>query len=121
VLDEATIATVSEGDDAIAAMMRHCPQANSMIIAPMGDIIAELPAGQEGLLVGEIDVSELVELKQHHDMAGYYHRSEIFRVSVVRDRPRSLDNAVFERSSPSAEEVENGHVHHDQTLRVVAQ
>jgi nitrilase len=121
VLDEATIATVSEGDDAIAAMMRHCPQANSMIIAPMGDIIAELPAGQEGLLVGEIDVSELVELKQHHDMAGYYHRSEIFRVSVVRDRPRPLDNAVFERSSPSAEEVENGHVHHDQTLRVVAQ
>ena len=121
VLDETTIATVSEGDNEIAAMMRQCPQANSMIIAPMGNVIAELPAGQEGVLVGEIDVSQLVELKQHHDMAGYYNRSEIFRVSVVRDRPRPLENALFERSRPTPEEIEDAFVQRDQALGLAAQ
>ncbi|MCG6206300.1 carbon-nitrogen hydrolase family protein [Rhodopseudomonas sp. HC1] len=101
VLDEPTIATVSAGDAEIEKIMRACPQANSMVIGPMGNIIAELPPGEEGLLFAEVDLRSLVELKQHHDMAGYYHRGELFRVGLVRERPQGLKDAVIDSPLPA--------------------
>lgn len=98
VLDEQTIATVSSGDVLIEQIMRACPQACSMVVGPMGSIVSELPPGAEGILFAEIDLGSLVELKQHHDMAGYYHRSELFRVGLVRERLNGLEDAAFEPS-----------------------
>lgn len=50
------------------------------------------------MLFAEIDLRGLVELKQHHDMAGYYNRGEIFRLNLVRERPRALQDVAFERT-----------------------
>lgn len=108
VLDEQTIATVSEGNPDIEEIMRACPQACSMVISPMGDIIAEQPAGQEGILFAEIDLRGLVELRQHHDMAGYYNRSELFRLSLVRERPRVLSSAGLSDSPVTQDEIVEG-------------
>lgn len=102
VLDDETVAIVSDGDPAIEAMMRACPIACSMVVGPMGNIIADLPPNQEGVLLAEIDTRSLIELKQHHDMAGYYNRSELFRLSLVRERPRTLDEIHDERARPPA-------------------
>jgi aliphatic nitrilase len=107
VLDEQTVATVSNADPLIEKMMRACPQACSMVVGPMGNIVSELPAGTEGLLLAEIDLRSLVELKQHHDMAGYYHRSEIFRVSLVRERLNRLDDAAIEPTAAKHEDIES--------------
>jgi aliphatic nitrilase len=98
VLDEETVAVVSNGDATIEKMMRACPQACSMVVGPMGDIVSEIAAGAEGVLFAEIDLRGLVELKQHHDMAGYYNRGEIFRLNLVRERPRALQDVAFERT-----------------------
>ncbi|MEP9352219.1 nitrilase-related carbon-nitrogen hydrolase [Xanthobacter sp. KR7-65] len=92
VLDEATIAAVSEGDDEVERMMRACPRASSMIVGPTGEILADRPSDSEGLVVAEIDLASLVELKQHHDMAGYYNRHELFSLRVRRERPRLLES-----------------------------
>jgi len=100
VLDEETIAVVSGGDAAIENVMRACPQACSMVVGPMGDIVSELPAGREALLFAEIDLRDLVELKQHHDMAGYYHRAELFRVGLVRERRDTIEDAGIMRHLP---------------------
>lgn len=122
VLDEETIAVVSKGDATIEKMMRACPQACSMVVGPMGDIISELPAGAEGMLFAEIDLRSLVELKQHHDMAGYYNRSEIFRLNLIRERPSALHDAAFERA-PTArmKETDNSFGQDDDLYRVAAQ
>ncbi|MBP2150951.1 carbon-nitrogen hydrolase family protein [Xanthobacter flavus] len=92
VLDDATVAAVSEGDEEVAQMMRACPRASSMIVGPNGEVLAERPPETEGLVVAEIDLSTLVELKQHHDMAGYYNRHELFSLRIRRERPRLLDS-----------------------------
>lgn len=100
-LDEPTIAIVSNGDPFVEKVMRACPQASSMIVGPMGNILSELPAGSEGILFAEIDLKSLVELKQHHDMAGYYHRSELFRVELARERRSGLDDTAVEQTTSS--------------------
>lgn len=41
-------------------------------------------------MIAEIDLADLVDLRQHHDMAGYYNRQELFQLSVRRDRPKLL-------------------------------
>lgn len=92
VLDEATIAAVSEGDEEVERMMRACPRASSMIVGPTGEILADRPSDSEGLVLAEIDLASLVELKQHHDMAGYYNRHELFSLRVRRERPRLLES-----------------------------
>ena len=105
-LDEEAIAAVSNGDTTVERMMRACPVACSMVVGPMGNIISDLPPNKEGILLAEIDLNGLVELKQHHDMAGYYHRSDIFRLSLVRERPRSLDDAIIERRLVARDEID---------------
>lgn len=92
VLDEPTIAAMSEGDEEVEAMMRACPRASSMIVGPTGELLASRQGDEEGLILAEVDLSVLVELKQHHDMAGYYNRHELFSLRVRRERPRLLES-----------------------------
>lgn len=122
VLDDETVAIVSEGNGEIEAIMRACPQACSMVISPMGDIIAEKAPGEEGLLLAEIDLAGLVELKQHHDMAGYYNRSELFRVGLIRERPRTLDSSdAAEIERVPQDGIEDTFGRRDLSLQVAAQ
>jgi aliphatic nitrilase len=121
VLDEQTIEIVSAGNPEIETIMRACPQACSMVINPMGDIVAELPPGKESLLFAEISLRSLVELKQHHDMAGYYHRGELFRVGVVRERPQGLNDAVIDSAAPAyPHDVEHSFTLVDESYRTAA-
>jgi aliphatic nitrilase len=90
-LDSETITAMSDGDEEIERIIQACPRASSMIVGPTGELIAERPAETEGLVLAEIDLSMLVELKQHHDMAGYYNRHELFSLRLRRGRPRLLE------------------------------
>ena len=91
VLTDEVVAGVSDGNEEIAEMMRASPRACSMIVGPSGDLIADAPPEKEGLVLAQLDLSSLVELRQHHDMAGYYNRHELFQLKLRRDRPRLLD------------------------------
>ena len=50
----------------------------SSIINPMGEVIAELTDGNEGLLMAEADLEETVAAKFTHDYGGHYNRPELF-------------------------------------------
>jgi nitrilase len=85
-LDEASIEVIAAGNRDSEAILRACPRSCSMIVGPDGSLRSEVLWEQEGIIVAEIDVSEVLEHKQHHDMAGYYNRLDIFSVHVRRMR-----------------------------------
>lgn len=89
-LDEGSIAAICGDDTEAAEILRASPKPSSLIVAPDGSMLGEALTEREGLVLAEVDVSQLVELKQHHDMAGYYNRHDIFQVSVARERQSPL-------------------------------
>lgn len=86
-LDEASLAILTDGNPESEAILRACPRSSSMIIGPDGSLRSEVRSNEEGLVHAEIDISEVLEHKQHHDMAGYYNRLDIYAVHVQRARP----------------------------------
>jgi nitrilase len=67
----------------------------SMIVGPLGDVIAGPFEGQTGLLTAEIDTSELVRARYDLDVVGHYSRPDIFSLQVD-ERPRSNVTRVRE-------------------------
>jgi aliphatic nitrilase len=53
-----------------------------MITAPSGEVVSDTLCESEGLLYQEIDISQCVEPKQFHDVAGYYNRFDVFDLNV---------------------------------------
>ena len=95
-LDRDSIDVIAAGDSDAEAILKACPRSCSMIVGPDGSLRSEIMCDEEGLLIAEIDVSEPLEHKQHHDMAGYYNRMDIFSVEVRRERlkPVHFDEPV---------------------------
>ncbi|WP_152529037.1 carbon-nitrogen hydrolase family protein [Stutzerimonas azotifigens] len=90
-VDDALIDTFSGGDPDKARILRACPPACSMIIGPTGELVSEVRQDEEGLVLAELDLASLVELRRHHDMAGYYCRSDVFRLRLERQRAEVLE------------------------------
>lgn len=61
----------------------------SVILSPMGEVLAGPLWDQEGLLTAELDFSELVKSKLDFDCVGHYARPDIFKLSVV-DQPEMV-------------------------------
>jgi nitrilase len=55
----------------------------SMIVSPMGEIVAGPLRGSEGLLVAEVDLADIVRARFDFDAAGHYARPDIFRLDVT--------------------------------------
>jgi aliphatic nitrilase len=89
-LDEAGISAICDGDAEAEALIRKCARASSMIVTPDGSTLGGTLTDTEGLVIADVDLSVLTELKQHHDMAGYYNRHDVFRVEVNNDRQAPL-------------------------------
>lgn len=85
-LDGASIEVIADGNADSEAILKACPRSCSMVVGPDGSLRSEIMCEEEGLLLVEIDVSEPLEHKQHHDMAGYYNRLDIFSLGVRRER-----------------------------------
>lgn len=111
-LDEASLAVIADGNGESEAILRACPRSCSMIVGPDGSLRSEIRSEEEGMVHAQIDVSEILEHKQHHDMAGYYNRMDIYSLHVQRARPKpayfreenSQQNPVFrgnEESEPA--------------------
>ena len=60
----------------------------SVIISPMGEVLAGPLYGQEGLIAAEIDREDIVKARYDMDPTGHYSRPDIFRLTVdERERP----------------------------------
>ncbi|WP_076070596.1 carbon-nitrogen hydrolase family protein [Sphingomonas montana] len=60
----------------------------SMIVGPLGDVLAGPMVGGTDLLTAEIDTAELIRARYDLDVVGHYSRPDIFSLHVD-ERPRS--------------------------------
>ncbi|QZI73423.1 carbon-nitrogen hydrolase family protein [Pseudomonas protegens] len=60
----------------------------SVIVGPMGDVLAGPLVGSAGLISAEIDTADLVQARYDYDVVGHYARADVFELSVDQ-RPRS--------------------------------
>jgi nitrilase len=61
----------------------------SAIVSPFGEVLAGPLYDQEGILVAELDLGEVVRGKYDFDVAGHYARPDVFRL-IVDDRPKEI-------------------------------
>ncbi len=59
----------------------------SVIVGPMGDILAGPLVGEAGLLTAQIDTDQLVRARYDYDVVGHYARPDIFEL-VVDERAK---------------------------------
>jgi nitrilase len=66
----------------------------SVIVGPLGDVLAGPLRDAEGLITAEIDVQEIVAARHSLDVSGHYARPDVFSLTVD-ERPR--DGVTFLR------------------------
>ncbi|WP_047336734.1 carbon-nitrogen hydrolase family protein [Pseudomonas protegens] len=59
----------------------------SVIVGPMGDVLAGPLVGRAGLISAQIDTADLVRARYDYDVVGHYARSDVFELTVDQ-RPR---------------------------------
>ena len=67
---------------------------NSVIVGPMGEILAGPLKNGPGLLVAQIDSAELVKARYDFDVVGHYSRPDVFTLSVDE---RAKTSVKFQR------------------------
>ena len=67
---------------------------NSIIVGPMGEVIAGPLKNGPGLLVAQIDSDELVKARYDFDVVGHYSRPDVFTLSVDE---RAKTSVKFQR------------------------
>jgi len=58
----------------------------SVIVSPLGEILAGPLYGEEGILTAEVDLDELVRSRMDFDVTGHYSRDDVFELNV-KDQP----------------------------------
>ncbi|WP_375394649.1 carbon-nitrogen hydrolase family protein [uncultured Sphingomonas sp.] len=72
------------GDDPETVLMRG----GSMIVGPLGEVLAGPDHGGETILYADIDLGEIVRARYDFDVAGHYARPDVFQLTVdERARP----------------------------------
>jgi aliphatic nitrilase len=85
-------------------ILEQSPRGISVVLGPTGTPLGEPLCRDEGILYAEIDLGQIVELKQFHDVVGYYNRFDIFALSVNRS-PRPPATFIDERPGPAGSTV----------------
>ncbi|SAL85311.1 nitrilase/cyanide hydratase and apolipoprotein N-acyltransferase [Caballeronia arvi] len=62
----------------------------SLIVGPLGDVLAGPLHGEAGLVVAEIDTEELTRARYDFDVVGHYARPDVFSLSVDERRKRTV-------------------------------
>lgn len=106
VLDDMSISAICDGDAEAEALLRACSRAASMIVTPDGSVPGGTLCEEEGMVIADVDIAALTVLKQHHDMAGYYNRHDVFRLEINRERQAPLHLGGRPETTTRAE-VEN--------------
>ncbi len=73
-----------QGDEPQTELIRG----GSVIVGPLGDIMAGPIYGREAILAADIDLADTIRGKYDLDVAGHYARPDIFRL-IVDETPRS--------------------------------
>lgn len=69
-------------------------QGNSVIVGPLGDVLAGPLKNETGLITACIDLDELVKARYDFDVVGHYSRPDVFSLSV---NERAKSSVVFQK------------------------
>ncbi len=83
-MDEAMVTGLAGGDREMERILRDSPRGVSLIVGPMGAVIGNELQNDEGILYADIDLEQTVAPRQLQDVAGYYNRFDVFRLTVDR-------------------------------------
>jgi nitrilase len=85
-----------QGDDPETVLIRG----GSVIISPLGEILAGPVYGESALLVADIDLADQTRGKYDLDVTGHYSRSDIFQLTVNTE-PRTSVRRVAAATEPA--------------------
>jgi nitrilase len=66
----------------------------SLIISPLGDVLAGPNYETESILYANVDLGEIVRGKYDFDVAGHYARPDVFRLCVDEQEKMAVDAAL---------------------------
>jgi nitrilase len=66
----------------LKAMPEVMCRGGSVIVSPMGVVIAGPLYGEEDILYAELDMGEIVRSKVDFDVVGHYSRPDVFQLTV---------------------------------------
>jgi nitrilase len=84
--DLACYSDIADDDDVLCA-------GGSAIVGPLGSYVAEPLYGREGLIVAELDMSEIIRSRFDFDVVGHYSRPDVFQLIVNEHR---RDNVILD-------------------------
>lgn len=70
------------GIDELAGQPEILCQGGSAIVSPVGDVLAGPLYDQEGVLLADLDLGEIVRARFDFDVVGHYARPDVFRLTV---------------------------------------
>jgi nitrilase len=86
---------------------RHLIRGGSVIVGPLGDILAGPLYGSAGMVTADIDIDDLVGARYDFDVVGHYARPDIFRLEVD-ERPRPQANFVSGMATEDGDGILSG-------------
>ena len=74
---------------------------NSVIVSPLGEVLAGPARHEETILTAEIDLAAIHSARHHFDPVGHYDRPDIFRLTVdTQPRPAVITASDGSEASP---------------------
>ncbi len=82
-LDEQGYEILSMGDREIRDLLDRLTYAGSMIVSPSGVVCSDVIRGnKEGIAYARCDIASEICMKEMHDIAGNYQRTDVFRFEI---------------------------------------
>lgn len=75
-----------DGIEELASLPEEMCRGGSVIISPMGKVLAGPLWGEEGMLFAELDMAEIAQSKYDFDVVGHYARPDVFQL-IVNEKP----------------------------------
>jgi nitrilase len=75
-----------EGIEELADLPEVICRGGSVIVSPLGEVLAGPLWDEEGILVAELDLAEVTRGKLDFDVVGHYARSDIFQL-IINEKP----------------------------------
>jgi nitrilase len=75
-----------DGIEELASLPEEMCRGGSVIISPMGKVLAGPLWGEEGMLFANLDMAEIAQSKYDFDVVGHYARPDVFQL-IVNEKP----------------------------------
>ncbi|CAN5300310.1 carbon-nitrogen hydrolase family protein [soil metagenome] len=85
-----------EGDDPATVLIRG----GSVIVGPLGDVLAGPVYGREAVLSAQVDLEDLVRARYDFDPSGHYARPDVFKLTVDESVRAATFHAGSQPPSP---------------------